>query len=146
MSRMHLKSVQLEQFLQYQSATRIDGLDEGLCVIAGSNEVGKSTLLKAIRAGFFDRYKSGTARRFRPYNSDVSPKVALTFAVNGIEYSLKKTFSTKKEGEAILEFTGTNGRERKDGDEAEEYLAQLLEFDIPSGASRIEQQCLAGLL
>jgi DNA repair exonuclease SbcCD ATPase subunit len=146
MSKMYLQSIRLEQFLQYQSETRINDLDEGLCVIAGSNEAGKSTLLKAIRACFFDRYKSGTARRFRPYNADVSPKVAMTFSVSDVEYSLKKTFSTKKEGEAVLEFTGGNGKERKEGDEAEEYLARLLNFVIPSGASKIEQQGLAGLL
>lgn len=146
MSKMYLRSIRLEQFLQYQSEAMINDLDEGLCVIAGSNEAGKSTLLKAIRACLFDRYKSATARRFRPYNADVSPKVAMTFSVNDVEYSLTKTFSTKKEGEAVLEFTGENGKERKEGDEAEEYLASLLNFVIPSGASKQEQQGLAGLL
>jgi uncharacterized protein YhaN len=72
MSTLHLKSIQLEQFRQYTASTTIDGLDNGLCIIAGSNEAGKSTLLQAIRAALFDRYKSSVGEQFRPYGAAVS--------------------------------------------------------------------------
>ena len=147
MSTLHLKSIQLEQFRQYTASTTIDGLDNGLCIIAGSNEAGKSTLLQAIRAALFDRYKSSVGEQFRPYGAAVSPSVGITFELDGVEYRLSKVFSRKKDGEAVLEFTADKGKERKEGDEAEDYLAELLGFEFSKkGGSRAELQGLAGLL
>ena len=77
----------------------------------------------------------------------VSPSVGITFEMDGIEYHLSKTFSTKKDGGTVLEFTADKGKERKEGDEAEDYLAELLDFEFSTrGGSKPELQGLAGLL
>ena len=147
MSTLHLKSIALERFRQHSEATGIEGLERGLCIIAGNNEAGKSTLLQAIRAALFDRYKSSVGEQFRPYGANVSPRVALTFALGGIEYRLNKVFSRKKDGSASLEYTSGNRLHRLEGAEAEDYLAELLGFEFAKkGGSRSELQGLAGLL
>ena len=144
---MYVKSIEIEQFRQHTGKTTIDGLENGLCIIAGSNEAGKSTLLQAVRACLFDRHKSSIGKQFRPFGADVSPSVSITFEIEDVEYKLSKIFSTKKEGQTVLEFNGGKGNQRKEGDEAQAYLAELLDFDIPkSGASKQEMQGLAGLL
>jgi DNA repair exonuclease SbcCD ATPase subunit len=144
---MYVKSIEIEQFRQYTGKTTIDGLENGLCIIAGSNEAGKSTLLQAVRACLFDRHKSSIGKQFRPFGADVSPSVSITFEIEDVEYKLSKVFSTKKEGETVLEFKAGKGNQRKEGDEAQAYLAELLDFYIPkSGASKQEMQGLAGLL
>lgn len=147
MSTLQLKSIELEQFRQHGEATAIEGLESGLCIIAGNNEAGKSTLLQAIRAALFDRYKSSVGEQFRPYGAKVSPRVAITFELGGIVYRLNKVFSRKRDGSASLEYTCGSRTHRLEGTEAEDYLAELLGFEFAKkGGSRSELQGLAGLL
>ncbi|WP_081759360.1 AAA family ATPase [Thioalkalivibrio sp. HK1] len=144
MSRLSFKSIEVEQFLQFRNAVAIDRLDDGLNIIAGNNEAGKSTLLKALRAALFDRYKSNVGESFRPYNAAVNPKVRVIFDLDGVEYRLTKVFSKAKGGEASLE--ADNGH-LWEGPEAEDHLEELLGFSHAGrGGSRPELQGLAGLL
>lgn len=144
MSRLSFKSIEVDQFLQFRNAVVIDDLDDGLNIIAGNNEAGKSTLLKALRAALFDRYKSSVGEGFRPYNAAVSPRVRVVFDLDGTEYRLTKVFSKGKGGEATLE--ADNGH-RWEGPEAEDHLEELLGFSHAGrGGSKPELQGLAGLL
>lgn len=144
MSTMQFKSIQVDQFRQFTGTHLIENLGPGLNIIAGSNEAGKSTLLMAIRAALFDRYKSSIGESFRPYNAAVSPKVRLEFSVDGVDYTLEKVFSSKKDGGVSL--TASNGH-IWEGPEAEDFLSELLGFAYPGrGASKPEHQGLSGLL
>jgi DNA repair exonuclease SbcCD ATPase subunit len=144
MSAMWFKSVEVSRFRQFRAAVEVRGLAPGLNVIAGDNEEGKSTLLQAIRAALFDKYTSSVAHAYRPYGEGVSPRVALVFELNGVEYRLDKVFSRKKDGEAKL--SAADGR-RWEGPQAEEFVAGLLGFSYaPRGASKSEHQGVAGLL
>lgn len=144
MSAMRFKSIEVEQFRQFRSAVAVRGLAARLNVIAGYNEVGKSTLLQAVRAALFDRYTGSIGERFRPYGAAVSPKVRLVFDLDGTEYRLTKVFSRRRDGEATLEAADNR---RWEGPEAEDHLAELLGFSYAGrGGSRPELQGLAGLL
>jgi len=141
---MHFKSIEVEQFQQFRSAVAVRDLTARLNVIAGHNETGKSTLVRAIRAALFDRYTGIVGERFRPYGTVVSPKVCLVFDLDATEYRLTKVFSRRRDGEATLE--ASDGR-RWEGPEAEDHLAELLGFSYAGrGGSRPELQGLAGLL
>ena len=144
MSAMWFKSVEVSRFRQFRAAVEVRNLAPGLNVIAGDNEEGKSTLLQALRAALFDRYTSSVADTYRPYGDSVSPRIALVFEHDGVEYRLDKVFSRKKDGEVVL--TGSDGR-RWEGPQAEEFVAGLLGFSYaPRGASKAEHQGVAGLL
>jgi predicted ATP-binding protein involved in virulence len=49
------RRIAVRNFRKLVSPAVIDGLREGVTIIAGDNEEGKSTLLLAIRTGLFER-------------------------------------------------------------------------------------------
>ncbi len=141
---MWFRSIEASRFRQFRNPVFVHDLEPGLNVIAGDNEEGKSTLLQAVRAALFDRYKSSVAHTYQPYAEQVSPRVGLVFEIDGTEYTLNKVFSQRREGEATLE--ASDGR-RWEGPQAEEFVAGLLGFTYaPRGGSKAELQGLAGLL
>ena len=55
---MKLRSLAVNQFKKFTSPTRLEGIEDGLNVVVGPNEMGKSTLLDALRAALFEKYSS----------------------------------------------------------------------------------------
>ena len=91
---MKLRSLSVNQFKRFTVPTQLGELVDGLNLVVGPNELGKSTLLDALRAVLFERYSSG-ARPIKALQNDRSgaaPVVELVFEVNGAEYTLTKRF------------------------------------------------------
>ncbi|CBL44155.1 Putative GTP-binding protein [gamma proteobacterium HdN1] len=139
---MKLLSLRIEQFRQFRTPIEISGLNAGINLFVGPNESGKSTLANAIRAAFFERHKSNTVEDFRPWgDSSASPTVELSFEWNHERWHLQKRFlKTKRCDLAVNQATYS-------GDEAEEKLAALLGFQLPTrGSSKTEHWGIPGLL
>ena len=91
---MKLCRLTVNQFKRFTVPTRLGELGDGLNLVVGPNELGKSTLLDALRAVLFERYSS----RARPIvalqndRSGAAPVVELVFEVDGVEYTLTKRF------------------------------------------------------
>ena len=91
---MKLRKLSVNQFKRFTEPTLLGELSDGLNLIVGPNELGKSTLLDALRAVLFERYSS----RARPIialqndRSGAAPVVELVFEVGGAEYTLAKRF------------------------------------------------------
>ena len=91
---MKLRKLSVNQFKRFTEPTLLGKLSDGLNLIVGPNELGKSTLLDALRAVLFERYSS----RARPIialqndRSGAAPVVELVFEVGGVEYALTKRF------------------------------------------------------
>ena len=122
---MKLRSLGVNQFKKFTAPTRLDGIDDGLNLIVGPNELGKSTLLDALRAVLFERYSS-KARPITALQNDRSgaaPVVELVFDVDGGRYVIAKRFVKKPYAQlqrpdgVVLE-----------GDAAEAELRNLLGF------------------
>ena len=91
---MKLRKLSVNQFKRFTVPTQLGDLVDGLNLVVGPNELGKSTLLDAFRAALFERYSS-RARPIRALQNDRSgaaPVVELVFEVNGAEYTLTKRF------------------------------------------------------
>ena len=91
---MRLRRLSVNQFKRFTAPTQLGELSDGLNLVVGPNELGKSTLLDALRAVLFERYSSG-ARPIRVLQNDRSgaaPVVELVFEVSGAEYTLTKRF------------------------------------------------------
>ena len=91
---MKLRSLSVNQFKRFTEPRRLGELSDGLNLVVGPNELGKSTLLAALRAVLFERYRS-TAQPIIALQNDRSgaaPVVELVFEVNGAEYTLTKRF------------------------------------------------------
>lgn len=92
---MKLRKLSVNQLKRFTVPTQLGELRDGLNLVVGPNELGKSTLLDALRAVLFERYSS----RARPIvalqndRSAAAPVVELVFEVNGAQYTLTKRFA-----------------------------------------------------
>ena len=91
---MRIRSIFVRNFRKLTEPLHITGLGDGMTVIAGDNEDGKSTLLAALRAALFLKHKiTGAAvEELVPYGSKVRPELRLELEFAGRPYSLYKAF------------------------------------------------------
>ncbi|MCY4331501.1 MAG: AAA family ATPase [Cyanobacteria bacterium MAG CAR1_bin_15] len=141
---MRIESFAVRDFRKLTGEVSVKDLQPGITVIAGDNEEGKSTLLRALQSGFFDRHNlSGKGRdQMMPFGAHgVSPRVDVVFQIAGTRYRLSKGFG--RNAAAKLEGDG----DRWEGEAAEDRLRLLLGFSRPGrGAASEEHRGLAGLL
>jgi hypothetical protein len=140
---MLFKRIAIRNFRRLQQPVSIDGLAAGINVIAGDNEEGKSTVLRALRAALFDKHTLGgnAASAFQPYGSQVRPEVEVDFQIGGQEYRLSKGFCQKPGAE----LAAPDGRHA--GPAAEERLKELLGFEHPDrGGADARHHGIWGLL
>ncbi len=139
---MKLARICLEQFKQFRKPIEIRDLDAGINLFTGPNEAGKSTIVAAVRAAFFERHRSSSVDDLRPWgDASASPTVELEFSIAGTPYRLTKSFLNKKRCELQA------GAQRLDGALAEDHLAELLGFQYAGkGASAAQHWGIPGLL
>ncbi len=91
---MKLRKLSVNQFKRFTEPTQLGELGDGLNLVVGPNELGKSTLLDALRAVLFERYSSKAKPIMALQNdrSGAAPVVELVFEVSGAEYTLSKRF------------------------------------------------------
>ena len=131
---MKLRSLAVNQFRKFTEPTRLDGIGDGLNLVIGPNEMGKSTLLAALRAVLFERHSS-KAKPITDLQNDRSgnaPVVEARFELDGDTYTVTKRFI--KQPYARLECPDGVMLE---GDGAEAKLRDLLGFSEagPRGAN-----------
>ena len=139
---MKLQRMRIEQLRQFRKPFVLDNLQPGLNLIHGPNESGKSTLVRAIRAAFFERYRSTAVDDLRPWgDSAAAPTIELNFEHDSRVWRLTKSFLQRKRCDLVV------GTETYSEDDAEEKLAELLGYQYPKrGASKAEHWGIPGLL
>jgi len=123
---MRINSVSVRDF------KGIGGLDvefaEGINLVHGHNEAGKSTLMEAIRAALFEKANTGasdTLGSWAPWGREATPEVTLRFEAGGDVYEVSKTFAGSK-GRAVL-LRGETGEELADAPQSvDKRLGSLL--------------------
>jgi DNA repair exonuclease SbcCD ATPase subunit len=75
----------------------------GLNVLYGPNDLGKSTLVEAIRVAFLLSPQSAASADFRPWGTDLTPKVVVEFEFAGAVWRITKEFAIAPRGTALLE-------------------------------------------
>jgi hypothetical protein len=140
---MQIRRIEVRNFKKLGHVV-VEGLEDGLNVLVGDNEAGKSTLVGALRAGLFEKHRvtGEVAARMLPYGQSVRPEVNIDFDLGGGHWQLRKAFCQKPEAELI------GPGERSTGDAVEERLAELFGFTPPKkGQSKPEEhQGVYGLL
>lgn len=139
---MKLLSLRVEQLRRFRQPLEITDFSPGINLFSGPNESGKSTLVRAIRAAFFERHRSSSVDDLQPWgDSSAAPAVALSFECQGRRWHLHKSFLKKKRCDLQVDDRSFSG------EEAEEKLAELLGFQFPGrGASKAEHWGIPGLL
>lgn len=139
---MRLHRLKIEQLRQFRQPFEIAGFQPGLNLFSGPNEAGKSTLVRAIRAAFFERHRSSSVDDLLPWGEpSAAPSVELDFSLGAIDYRLRKSFMHRKRCEL------NGGVKDLDGEDAEQHLAELLGFRFAGkGSSKPEHWGIPGLL
>jgi energy-coupling factor transporter ATP-binding protein EcfA2 len=139
---MKLRRLQVEQLRQFRQPFVLDDLQPGLNLIHGPNESGKSTLVRAIRAAFFERYRTSSVDDLRPWgDSAAAPTITLDFEARHKNWHLVKSFLQRKRCDLRIDSDSYSE------DEAEEKLAELLGFQFSAkGVSKPEHWGVPGLL
>ena len=141
--KLQITRLRVEQLRRFRSPLELNGFEPGLNILAAPNEAGKSTLVRAIRAAFFERHRSTAVEDLRPWGegSGAAPMVELDFLLDGEGHRLVKSFLGKKR------CTLAAGARAFDGTDAEDHLAQLFGFSFAGkGASKPENWGIPGLL
>ncbi|WGD53188.1 AAA family ATPase [Bradyrhizobium sp. CB1650] len=129
---MLINALSVEGIGRFAGVARVDGFGAGVNVLAAGNEVGKSTLFKAIRACLFLRHDSKT-QELRDLGSDDSQlpaTVELDFDHEGRRYVIRKSFL--RSPFAVLT---EDGREIARAGEADKAIWDILGMAPGSGRS-----------
>ncbi|NML15616.1 AAA family ATPase [Azohydromonas caseinilytica] len=139
---MKLQRLRIEQFKQFRQPLELVNLEPGLNLFTGPNESGKSTIVRAIRAAFFERYRSSSVKELQPWgDGGASPCVELDFETGGSRYRLHKQFLQRKRCRLQVDALAL------ENDDAEQRLCELLGFQLAQrGESKPEHWGIPGLL
>ncbi len=98
---MKLRSLEVADFRRIRRA-KVE-LGAGLNVIYGPNDLGKSTLVEALRAALLLPSTSAHANAFAPWDRDAVPAVSLELEHGGVLYAVKKTWGSGTRATSTLE-------------------------------------------
>ena len=121
---MKLRALRLKSFRRFADAVEIANFGDGLNVLCGPNEMGKSTIFHALEAAFLCSYKlSGAAlEQMRPHGGG-DPRVDVDFEAGGSLWRISKQFGR---GKGALLFDLSNGaRQIASGGDAEAQFGVL---------------------
>ena len=88
---MRIRRIAMTDFRCFANTTvEVQGIGDGITLIAGDNEEGKSTVLSALQTVLFEKHTVGgeAAREMLPYGAKVQPRIALDFEVDGVQFQL----------------------------------------------------------
>lgn len=139
---MKLSRLAVRELRQFSTRFELIDLEAGLNLISGANETGKSALVRALQAAFFERFGTKSVDDLRPWQDpSAAPEVEVDFEYAGRRYQLAKRFLKKSQCRLQC------GADHYEGEQAEALLQELLGFSYPGkGASREEYWGIPGLL
>ena len=130
---MKLLALRVAAFRRFSQPAAVEGFGDGINVLAGPNEMGKSTLFHALEAAFLTRYKvTGAALDMMRPHAGGEPVVEVEFEAQGRRWSIRKQFGR---GASAVLTDVTAGKEVARNAEAEERLASLTgrSSELPGG-------------
>ena len=90
---MIVESIILENWKKFRDPVEIQ-FQDGLNVIHGPNESGKTTLMESLRTILFSKHssRSRNIKAIIPFDSQLAPQAMITFRNNGGRYKVTKRF------------------------------------------------------
>jgi chromosome segregation ATPase len=140
---MQIRRIEISAFRCFKNSLVIEDIGDGVTLLVGDNEEGKSTVLAALQTVLFEKHSVGgaVADAMLPYGSKVRPEIKLEFDHNGEHYRLYKAFCQRPT--ANLEAGSGN---RWSDDAAEEQLREMLDFTPPGkGGAKADHRGLQAL-
>jgi hypothetical protein len=121
---MKIKALRLKSFRRFREAVQITGLADGINVLSGPNETGKSTIYHALEAVFLTSYRmTGNALESMRPRGGGDPLVQADFETGGKLWRIEKQFGR---GKAMVLWDAASGREIARSADAETALSSIL--------------------
>src|SRR3990167_1551471 len=121
---MKLQRLRIDQVRQFRQPLEVRDLSPGINLFTGPNESGKSTMVRAIRAAFFERHRSGSVDDLQPWgDSSAAPQIEIDFDFDGKSWRLAKAFVKKARCDLNVDGKAISGVE------AEDCLSEMLGFE-----------------
>lgn len=135
---MHIESIRVCEFGTLDNF-EVD-LTDGLNVISGPNETGKSTLMKAVWFALTRRCTSQAQeiREIEP-NSGGTPEVEVHLKVDGTRYELEKVFAGQRGQVSLRVDRSEGGIDDYTGEDADEVIRDALGFGEASGRTGVPE-------
>ena len=121
---MRIRAIRLKEVGRFSEPMALEGLSGGLDVLAGPNELGKSTILKAVKLALCEKHTSKdrkTVETLRPHAGG-APLVEVDFEIDGKSWRIRKQFLAGRSAELLNLRSGEISR----GGDAETRLSELL--------------------
>lgn len=133
---MRFVDLEVKNF-QAVSSAKLDFAPQ-LNVLFGPNDLGKSTLITALRAALLTPAKSSDGGAFLPWFRDAIPRVVLTFeADDGRFWRVTKEFGESRgSAELLSSKDGKNFSVEAKAREVDEKLRALLQWGLPEARGR----------
>ncbi len=144
---MILREITVRGVKCFRDECTVGRFGEGLNMIFGPNETGKSTLIEATARALFDDYSSRaeSIKQLRPWGTSLAPEIVLEFAAEGDDYRLTKRLLAdtlcRVERKEAGDWSALHER-----DAADEFVRELLHGEDAHGASDLRHWGLARTL
>lgn len=128
---MIVDKVHLENWSIIREPFEIE-FSDGLNILHGPNDIGKTMFVDSIRTVFFTKHTSHSkkVRSLVPWGSSLSPKATITFSQNGSSYRITERFMSSEM--SLLEKLVSGEWERiAEGDEADKKIIELVGGKLP---------------
>ncbi len=140
---MKLRAIRVRDVKGFSSVGKaIEGLGDGLNILAAENEFGKSTLFEALRVVLFEKHNRRNARieALRPYDAKGGPTVEVDIETERGSFRLHKRFLSRATASVIDLATG---QAIASGDDVQDWVSHVLGADKvddgPTGLLWVEQ-------
>ncbi len=145
---MILHSLTVSGLRCFRNPARLDDFSEGINIIHGPNESGKSTLIIGLALAFLNRHDmTGDAiEAFRPWGTSLSPVIHAEFTFGGKRYCLEKGFLDNTRS-ALSEWDSRRYQRLDEGKAADDKVRRMMQAEFSGrGLSKNTQWGLAHLL
>ncbi len=128
---MNIQTIQLENWKKFTYPVEIN-LKEGLNVLYGPNESGKTTFIDSVITTFYSKHTSNSQKikNLIPWGTSLHPRSSISFTKNGQGYRISKGFHERK---SLLEkIVQGSWMKIAEGDQADKQLIELVGGQIPA--------------
>lgn len=141
---MVLQRLSVNSFRCFRSPLEVGPFGEGLNLVYGPNESGKSSLAAALLRGMLDRHNTGGEKAkadMQPWGTNLTPQITVEFVSRGERYRLTKRMLSPERTAAHLARWGADSWQGVcEGKQADAWLRERLVAGAPgAGLSNPEQ-------